>query len=100
MFTLVCCNKTTVLTMKQSPYNKDKLKGICEFCKKNMGTEIHHLKYQKNAVNSHIDTMQVDHLSNLANICENCHRHIHALHLVYEKKKNMEGGYSIILKHL
>lgn len=94
------CNKTSVLTMKQSTYNKDKLRGICEFCKENMGTEIHHLKYQKNAVNSHIDTMQVDHLSNLANICENCHRHIHALHLVYEKKKNMEGGYSIILKHL
>ena len=94
------CNKTTVLTMKQSPYNKDKLKGICEFCKKNMGTEIHHLKYQKDAVNSHIDTMQVDHPSNLASICENCHRHIHALHLVHEKKKNMEGGYSIILKPL
>jgi DNA mismatch repair protein MutS len=94
------CNKTTVLTMKQSPYNKDKLKGICEFCKKNMGTEIHHLKYQKDAVNSHIDTLQVDHPSNLASICETCHRHIHALHLVYEKKKNMEGGYSIILKPL
>jgi DNA mismatch repair protein MutS len=91
------CNKPSILTMKQSSYNKDKIRGFCEFCKENMGTEIHHLKYQKDSVNSHIDTMPVDHPSNLASICETCHKHIHALNLVYEKKKNMEGGYSIVL---
>ena len=42
--------------------------------------------------------MPVDHPSNLASICETCHKHIHALNLVYEKKKNMDGGYSMVLR--
>jgi DNA mismatch repair ATPase MutS len=92
------CNKPSILSLKQSSYSKDKIRNVCEFCKENMGTEIHHLKYQKDAVNSHIDSMNVDHPSNLASICETCHKHIHALHLVYEKKKNMDGGYSIVLR--
>jgi len=94
------CNKPSVLMMKQSNYNKDKLRSICEFCKENMGTEIHHMKYKKNAVNSYIDNLHVDHVSNLASICETCHKHIHALNLVYEKKKNIDGGYSIILRSI
>ena len=86
--------------MKKSTYNKDKIRSVCEFCKENMGTEIHHLKYQKDAVNSHIESLYVDHPSNLASICENCHKHIHALHLVYEIKKGMDGTYSILLRPL
>ena len=42
-------NKNNVLLMKTCKYNKKKIKGLCEFCKKEMATEIHHLQYQKNA---------------------------------------------------
>jgi hypothetical protein len=44
--------------------------------------------------------MHVDHPSNLASICETCHKHIHALNLVYEKKKTMDGGYNIVLTRI
>jgi len=41
--------------------------------------------------------MDKDHPSNLASICETCHKHIHGLNLVYEKRKNIDGTYSIVL---
>ena len=31
----------------QDESNKDKLRNMCEFCNNTLGTEIHHLKYQK-----------------------------------------------------
>jgi DNA mismatch repair protein MutS len=88
---------TSILTMRPSRYNRDKIVTMCEFCKKEMGTETHHLQYQKDAKNDYIGTMDKDHPSNLASICESCHKHIHALGLVYEKRKNIDGTYSIVL---
>jgi DNA mismatch repair protein MutS len=88
---------TSILTMRPSRYNRDKIVTLCEFCKKEMGTETHHLQYQKDAVQDYIGTMDKNHPSNLASICETCHKHIHALNLVYEKRKNIDGTYSIIL---
>jgi DNA mismatch repair protein MutS len=89
---------SSVLTLPTTKYNRDKIRGICEFCKKNMGTETHHLEYQKNAVNGHIEGVPVDHVANLASICESCHKNIHQLGLVYEKRKTIDGKYSLILK--
>ena len=88
---------TSILTMRPSRYNRDKIVTMCEFCKKEMGTETHHLQYQKDATQDYIGSMNKDHPSNLASICETCHKHIHALHLVYEKRKNIDGSYSIVL---
>jgi DNA mismatch repair protein MutS len=88
---------TSILTLKPCRYNRDKIVTVCEFCKKEMGTETHHLQYQKDAVQDYIGSMNKDHPSNLASICETCHRHIHALNLVYEKRKNIDGTYSIVL---
>ena len=71
---------------------------MCEFCNKVVGNEIHHLQYQKNSnEREYIGGFHKDHPANLASICESCHTHIHALGLVYEKKKTLEG-YVIILK--
>ena len=89
---------SSILTLPTTKYNRDKIRGICEFCKKNMGTETHHLEYQKNAVNGHVDGVQVDHVANLASICEACHKNIHQLGLVYEKRKTIDGKYSLVLK--
>jgi predicted HNH restriction endonuclease len=71
---------------------------MCEFCKKNMGTETHHLEYQKNALNGHVEGVHVDHVANLASICESCHKNIHQLGLIYEKRKTIDGKYSLVLK--
>jgi DNA mismatch repair ATPase MutS len=87
-----------ILTLKTTKYNKDKIKGICEFCNTHIGSEIHHLQYQKNSnENNYINEFNKNHIANLASICETCHRNIHSLGLVYEKKKSLDG-YIIILK--
>jgi len=93
-------NKNNILLMKTSKYNKDKLKHMCEFCNKSLATEIHHLKYQKDAnKNEYIEnSFHKNHGGNLASICENCHHHIHELNLKFEKRKTMQGSYEFILK--
>jgi DNA mismatch repair protein MutS len=100
-------NDSSVLSLKESKYNKDKLRGICEFCRETIGSEIHHLRYQKEAMHKanakgnreFIDSFHKDHVANLASVCEKCHQHIHALGLVYEKKKTMDG-YQLVLKNV
>ena len=93
-------NKNNVLTMKISKYNKEKLKYKCEYCNENLATEIHHLKYQKDANNNQYieNSFHKNHNGNLASICETCHLHIHALGLKYERRKTMDGNYELILK--
>lgn len=89
---------SSVLTLSTTKYNRDKIRGICEFCNKKMGTETHHLEYQKNAMNGYIEGGHIDHVANLASICESCHKNIHQLGLVYEKRKTIDGKYSLVLK--
>jgi DNA mismatch repair protein MutS len=90
--------KTNILNLKITKHNKNKLKGMCEFCNNILGSEIHHLQYQCNSNSrEYIDSFHKDHPANLASICEKCHQHIHALGLIYEKKKTI-NGYIIILK--
>ena len=93
-------NKSNVLLMKRSKYNKDKLRHLCEFCENELATETHHLKYQKDANhNEYIEnSFHKNHSANLASICEHCHNFIHLNHLVYEKRKTMDGNYELILK--
>lgn len=92
-----------ILNMKISKYNSDKIRGICEFCNKNIGTEIHHLQYQKSAnkVDNYIDneenTFHKNHSANLSSICEKCHDHLHELNLVYTRQKTSDG-YILTLK--
>ena len=86
--------------MKTSKYNKNKIKNICEFCNKNIGTEIHHLQYQCDANNNeYIDnSFHKNHSANLCSICNECHNHIHSLNLKFEKRKSINGNYEFILK--
>ena len=71
-----------VLARDVSRYNSKKIKDICELCKINNGTEIHHLEYQKTAKsNNYIvnkdGNFHKNHVANLINICESCHLKIH-----------------------
>jgi len=87
-------NQGSILLYKESTYNREKIRSICEFCKKAKGTEIHHLEYQKNS-----DLPMVHHVANLSSICEACHKHIHSLGLVYEKRKTLDGEYVFLTKN-
>jgi len=73
-----------ILTYPQSKYNSKKLIGLCEICKTEISTEIHHIEPQKKA-----DSLGVirtnegllfnkNHLSNLASLCEKCHKKQHS----------------------
>ena len=81
-----------ILTLKTSIHNREKVRGICEICKQNIGKEIHHLQYQRDAdKDGHIKHFHKNHMANLVSICESCHTNIHELGLVFEKRKTLEG---------
>jgi len=86
------CNN--ILSYKSSRYNKDKLRGICEFCKSVISDEIHHLKYKKDFKDT-----QIHNKANLSCVCESCHDKIHSLGLIYERKKTLDGEYILISKN-
>jgi DNA mismatch repair protein MutS len=89
-------NNLSILDQKTSKYNKDKIKNLCEICNNNKGTEIHHLQYQKNAINKYINSeFNVNHKANLINICENCHNKIHKDNIQHRIAKT-SNGYEII----
>ena len=66
---------------------------MCEICKKEKGTEVHHLQHQcnSNAKNNYIKNFHKNHLANLVNICETCHKKIHALHNQHKFIKTSDG---------
>ena len=83
------------LSFTSSPYNKDKVRGMCELCNEKLGEEIHHLDPQKNAdVNGFIGTFHKDHAANLMTVCSKCHDSIHASNNSEKKiirKKSTKG---------
>ena len=93
-----------ILNMKVSKYNSKKLRSICEFCKTKIGTEIHHLQYQKSAniqddyIEGQDQTFHKNHSANLSSICDKCHDRLHELNLVYTRQKT-SAGYVLSLKH-
>lgn len=71
-------NNKSILDYKISKYNSKKIKGICEICKNNMSSEIHHLQHQKDAnKNGFINNFHKNSLGNLLSVCEECHKKLH-----------------------
>ena len=69
-----CKKNSSILEYKSSRYNAKKLRGICERCKKNFSTEVHHIHHQKEAnKDGFIDHFHKNHVANLAALCEACH---------------------------
>jgi DNA mismatch repair protein MutS len=83
------------LVRNTTPYNAKKIKGICEICNKNIGTEIHHLRHQQEATKEgFIDNFHKNHKANLVSICEECHLNMHDdnnKNVVKRKKKTTKG---------
>jgi DNA mismatch repair protein MutS len=75
--------KEDILSQETSRYNSKKIKNVCELCNTNKGEHIHHMLYQRDAVNSIISEPSINshipknHAANLINICDTCHRLIH-----------------------
>jgi DNA mismatch repair protein MutS len=87
------------LSFASSPYNKDKVRGICELCNEKLGEEIHHLDPQKNAdVNGFIGTFHKDHSANLMTVCSKCHDKIHSTKKTIVRKKSTKGYVNLTLK--
>jgi DNA mismatch repair protein MutS len=83
------------LKKKKSSYNSKKLKGNCEFCKRE-GVDIHHLEPQEKAdVNNWIKTFHKNHPANLANICKECHLDFTKNKTVHRNTKTT-GGYKLV----
>ena len=90
-------NEQSILSSDRSRYNSKKVRNMCEFCKNEIGTEIHHLQHQKNADSMNfIEHFSKNHVANLASICEKCHDSIHAKNEQHKKVKTSKG--SIIIK--
>ena len=82
-----------ILAEDGSHFNKKKLKGNCEICKKKRASEVHHLAHQKTAskTNSYIGSFHKNHLANLVNICEDCHNKIHETGEQHKVVKTTKG---------
>ena len=86
----------SILSLKQSRYNSNKLVSTCEKCKKNMGTEVHHLQHQVDANdNGIINTLDTafhkNNLANLMTLCESCHNEIHKTNVKQKRVKTSKG---------
>ena len=86
----------SMLSLKQSRYNANKIVNRCEKCGRNEGKEVHHLQHQVDANEDGIITTldSVFHKNNLANLmtlCEKCHDEIHKKGLKQKKVKTTKG---------
>jgi DNA mismatch repair protein MutS len=90
--------KKNILALSPTHYNAKKLVGNCELCKKHKATEVHHLQPQKKAstaneyiVNSQGQNFHKNHVANLLNICEVCHKSIHKSNAEHKVVKTSQG---------
>jgi DNA mismatch repair protein MutS len=86
----------SMLSLKQSRYNANKIVSLCEKCGKNMGTEVHHLQHQADAnedgiINTNDAIFHKNNLANLMTLCESCHDEIHKKNLKQKKVKTSKG---------
>ena len=86
----------SILSLKQSRYNSNKIVSTCEKCGKNIGTEVHHLQHQVDADENGIIKTEdaVFHKNNLANLmtlCEKCHNDLHKTNTKQKRVKTSKG---------
>lgn len=84
---------SNVTSFKTSHYNSNKIMGLCELCKKNIGEEVHHLQHQNkvNGNNNYINTFHKNHSGNLLTVCKMCHDNFHQSNIQYRKVKTTDG---------
>ena len=86
----------SILSLKTSHFNSEKIMGRCEICKIEMGSEVHHLQHQNiSDSNGFIESFHKNHNANLATLCEKCHYLIHKEDKMHKRVKTSKG-YDII----
>jgi DNA mismatch repair protein MutS len=86
----------SMLSLKQSRYNANKIVSLCEKCGKNMGTEVHHLQHQADAnedgiISTSESVFHKNSLANLMTLCESCHDEIHRKGTKQKKVRTSKG---------
>jgi len=86
----------SVLSLKQSHYNSQKIVNMCEMCNKHPGVDVHHLQYQnqanKDGIIANDDLVfHKNRLANLMVLCETCHDKIHKGNVQYKRVKTTNG---------
>jgi len=90
----------SILSLKTSHFNSQKVIGTCELCGIEQGKEVHHLQYQKLAnetgyitqpAASGNETFHKNHTANLMTLCEKCHDNIHKEKKMHKKVKTTKG---------
>ncbi len=84
-----------ILALATSHFNAQKIVGNCELCHTEKASEVHHLQHQTHAQsdNAYIadpvtgQTFHKNHVANLLNICEKCHKGIHKTGQQHKVKK-------------
>jgi DNA mismatch repair protein MutS len=84
------------LSLKTSHFNSKKIMNLCEVCKQNKGTEVHHLQHQKFAdsdgfIKTESAFFHKNALANLVTLCDNCHTDIHKSNTQHKRKKTSKG---------
>ena len=86
------------LSKKKTTYNAKKIRGICENCKTEISTEVHHMLPQQYAdPNGYINgNVQMNHPANLMSLCEKCHNEMHKNGNKILKRKKTTKGYKVV----
>jgi DNA mismatch repair protein MutS len=82
-----------MLSLTTSHFNSQKIVGICELCNNEKASEVHHLQHQNkaNKDNDYIETFHKNHVANLLNICDSCHKNIHKTGTQHKVKKTSKS---------
>jgi DNA mismatch repair protein MutS len=90
--------KQNILALAPTHFNAKKLVGNCEICLAEKASEVHHLQHQKKAdkKNEYItsengQSFHKNHIANLLNICEACHKTIHKEKAEHKVVKTSQG---------
>ena len=86
----------SILALKQSHFNAQKIVSVCEMCKKGLGTDVHHLQHQNEAdaegiIMNDDSTFHKNKLANLMTLCDKCHDDIHKTKVQHKRVKTTKG---------
>ena len=90
----------SMLSLKSSHFNSQKVMNLCEKCNKNIGKEVHHLQHQSEAnengiINKDGKVFHKNNVANLITLCEDCHNEIHKKNVQHKKVKTIGKGYML-----
>jgi|TARA_B110000093_G_scaffold183426_1_gene234802 DNA mismatch repair protein MutS len=88
----------SILSLTGSHFNSKKIMGMCEMCNKEVGSDVHHMQYQKDADSDGFileserkEVFHKNHLANLMTLCEKCHNELHRTNKKIKRVKTNKG---------